>query len=394
MGVLTDFAIVLAGCHGKVAVFAVDDSSTTTEWSPGRWWAVQGLFWLCLSAITFLTLTVWYATIEWPHVLHTLLQGVMGLALSWPLHRILQAAGTPKTVRRAAIVVTAVAGIALVWTLARMVTFMWMTGATGLWADFGGWYFGAIFIFLCWGGLHYTIHYYRLLQVEQQKVLKASARSLQAEALAKEAQLKMLRYQLNPHFLFNTLNAVAALVRLGDARRSQEMIARLARFLRYSLDSDPLDLVPLETELDMLRLYLDIELTRFGERLKIYLDIGDEARSALVPSLFLQPLAENSIKYAIAPCEEGGSLSVAARVVDETLRIEVSDTGSGLRPQDLRNGRGVGLKNTRERLDALYGDNHTLKFTQRGERLVVGIALPYRCCGNARQRLRPVAASG
>lgn len=377
-----------------MAMVPVDDSSKMTEWSPGRWWAVQSLFWLCLSAITFLTLTVWYATIEWPHVLHTLLQGAMGLALSWPLHLILRAAGTPRTVKGAAAFVAAVAGAALVWTLARMVTFTWMTGVTGLWADFGGWYFGAIFIFLCWGGLHYTIHYYRLLQVEHQRVLEASARSLQAEALAKEAQLKMLRYQLNPHFLFNTLNAVGALVRLGDARRSQEMVARLSRFLRYSLDSDPLDLVPLETELDMLKLYLDIEITRFGERLKIYLDIGEQARTALVPSLFLQPLAENSIKYAIAPSEEGGSLSVAAQVVDDTLRIEVSDTGSGLRPEDLRDGRGVGLKNTRERLDALYGDNHSLKFTQCGEHLVVGITLPYRGCGDAGRGLQAVAASG
>jgi len=189
-------------------------------------------------------------------------------------------------------------------------------------------------------------------------------------------------------------NAVAALVRLGDARRSQEMIARLARFLRYSLDSDPLDLVPLETELEALKLYLDIELTRFGERLKIYLDVSDEARAALVPSLFLQPLAENSIKYAIAPSEEGGSLSVAAEVVDDTLRIEVSDTGSSLRSEDLRNGRGVGLTNTRERLDALYGNNHSLNFTQRGAHLVVGIALPCRCCGSAQRRLQPLAASG
>ncbi len=372
----------------------MDDASTPTAWSLGRWWAVQGLFWLCLSAITFLTLTVWYATIEWPHVLHTLLQGAMGLSLSWPLYRILQAVGTLKSVRGTLIVVAAVAGTALVWTLLRMVTFTWMTGATGLWADFGGWYFGAIFIFLCWAGLHYAIHYYRLLQAEQRKVLEASARSLQAEALAKEAQLKMLRYQLNPHFLFNTLNAVGALVRLGDAGRSQEMIARLSRFLRYSLDSDPLALVPLESELEMLKLYLDIEITRFDERLEIHLDVGDEARAALVPSLFLQPLAENSIKYAIAPNEEGGSLSVAAHVVGETLRVEVSDTGSGMSSADLRDGRGVGLKNTRERLATLYGDNYSLELGQRGEHLVIAIALPYQCAADVRHGSRSVAVPG
>ena len=373
----------------------MNDSPTSVDlWSPLQWWTVQGLFWLCLSTITFLTLTVWYAMIEWPHVLHTLLQGILGISLSWPLYRVLQAAGTLRTVRGVVVVLLAVAGTALVWTLLRMVTFIWMTGATGLWADFGGWYFGAIFVFLCWAGLHYVIHYYRLLQVEHRKVLEASARSLQAEALAKEAQLKMLRYQLNPHFLFNTLNAVGALVRLGDAGRSQEMIARLSKFLRYSLDSDPLDLVPLKTELEMLELYLDIEKTRFDERLNIRLDIGDEARAALVPGLFLQPLVENSIKYAVAPNEEGGSLSVAAHVVEETLHIEISDTGPGMDSTDWREGRGVGLKNTRERLDTLYQGDYRLEFGQRGENLVVSITVPYQRGGGARHRLQPAAVAG
>ena len=345
-------------------------------WSPSQWWIIQDFFWLCLSAITFLTLTVWYATIEWPHVLHTLLQGVLGLLLSWPLYRVLRAIGRMKTWAGVAVGCFAVAAAALVWTLLRMITFAWMTGAGNLWADFGGWYFGAIFIFLCWAGLHYVTHYYRLLQAEHRQVLEASARSLQAEALAKEAQLKMLRYQLNPHFLFNTLNAVSALVRLGDAARCQEMIARLGIFLRYSLDSDPLELVPLEKEVEMLGLYLDIEKTRFGERLRIDLEIDEAARPALVPGLFLQPLAENSIKYAVAPSEAGGSLGVSASVVDEVLHIEVNDSGPGMNPTDLESGRGVGLNNTRERLEALFSNRFTLDFGEPRDSFVVHISIP------------------
>ena len=357
-------------------------------WAPRQWWTVQVFFWLCLSAITFLTLTVWYATAEWPHVLHTLLQGVLGLLFSWPLYRILHAIGELSTVTRVLAGFAAVAGTALLWTLLRMITFAWMTGTTGLSADFGGWYFGAIFIFLCWAGLHYVTHYYRLLQAEHRKVLEASARSLQAEALAKEAQLKMLRYQLNPHFLFNTLNAVSALVRLGNVGGSQETIAKLAALLRHSLDADPLEMVPLEKEMEVLGLYLDIEKIRFGERLRVDLDVDEAARAALVPGLFLQPLVENSIKHAIAPNEEGGRLGVKARVAGNQLQIEVTDSGSGLDAVELENDRGVGLNNTFERLEALYPNRYELDFGRSDSCFAVRISFPLRTKGSPLQQGR------
>ena len=362
---------------GQESVGRVDSATEAELWSPSQWWTIQGFFWLCLSAITFLTLTVWYANVELPHVLHTLLQGALGLLFSWPLYRALRACDRLGIVPRVVAGFAAIAGTALLWTLLRMVTFMWMTGTTDLWSDFGGWYFGAIFIFLCWAGLHYVTHYYRLLQAEHSKVLEASARSLQAEALAKEAQLKMLRYQLNPHFLFNTLNAVSALVRLGNTADSQEMIARLGSFLRHSLDADPLEMVPLEKEVEVLGLYLEIEKTRFGERLNIDLDIDERARRALVPGLFLQPLAENSIKHAIAPLEAGGRLGVRARVAGEMLRIELTDSGPGMEATDLDNGRGVGLNNTRERLEALYPGRYELDFGRPENGFAVRISIPF-----------------
>ena len=371
-GGITENRLPRGGSAGRA------DGATEAElWSPSQWWTIQGFFWLCLSAITFLTLTVWYANVEWPHVLHTLLQGTLGLLFSWPLYRVLRAIGELRTVSRVLAGFAAIAGTALLWTLLRMVTFIGITGTTDLWSDFGGWYFGGIFIFLCWAGLHYVTHYYRLLQAEQRKVLEASARSLQAEALAKETQLKMLRYQLNPHFLFNTLNAVSALVRLGNTEGCQEMIARLGSFLRHSLDADPLEMVPLQKEVEVLGLYLDIEKTRFGERLGIDLDIDERACRALVPGLFLQPLAENSIKHAIAPSEEGGRLGVQARVAGEVLHIEVTDTGPGMDATDLENGRGVGLNNTRERLEALYPGRYELDFGRPESGFAVRISFPF-----------------
>ena len=359
-------------------------------WSARQWWAVQLFFWLCLSAITFLTLTVWYATVEWPHVLHTLLQGLLGLLFSWPLHRILNAIGEPRTLARVLTAFAALAGTALLWTLLRMVTFTWMTGITGLWADFGGWYFGAIFIFLCWAGLHYVTHYHRLLQAEHGKVMLASARSLQAEALAKEAQLKMLRYQLNPHFLFNTLNAVSALVRLGNAQGCQETIAKLGLLLRRSLDADPLEMVPLEKEMEVLELYLDIEKMRFAERLRVEVEIDAAALEALVPGFFLQPLVENAIQHAIAPREEGGFLGVKARVADGWLCLEVADSGAGLVAADLQNGGGVGLSNTVERLEALYPNRYQLDFGSPGDGFAVRVCFPFE---TAASRPAPTGAS-
>ena len=142
---------------------------------------------------------------------------------------------------------------------------------------------------------------------------------MQAEADARASQLGMLRYQLNPHFLFNTLNTVNALIRTGENRTAQRMVARLGDFLRYSLDNDPALMIPLEQEVEALMRYLDIEKIRFGERLELAFDIEGEAARAMVPSLLLQPLVENSIKHAIAANEAGGKIGLGAKIVEREL---------------------------------------------------------------------------
>ncbi len=124
----------------------------------------------------------------------------------------------------------------------------------------------------------------------------------------------MLRYQLNPHFLFNTLNAISTLVLDGQNRIANLAVSRLSEFLRYTLDQDPMKKVTLRQELDALNLYLGIEKLRFGDRLKLEFDVDERSETALVPSLLLQPLVENSMKYAIAPREQGGSVTVIAGI--------------------------------------------------------------------------------
>jgi two-component system LytT family sensor kinase len=228
----------------------------------------------------------------------------------------------------------------------------------------------ATVLLLCWSALYYGIKFYERMQFEREAMLKQSA-------LAQEAQLKMLRYQLNPHFLFNTLNAISTLVLDNQNRTANLAVSRLSEFLRYTLDQDPMKKVTLRQELDALNLYLGIEKLRFGDRLRLEFDVDDRAESALVPSLLLQPLVENAMKYAIAPREQGGAVTVIAGIEGRSLRLAVVDDGPGLPPAVANaNGRGVGLRNTRERLKVLYGDAHSVAVTDASPGLCVEMRLP------------------
>lgn len=238
--------------------------------------------------------------------------------------------------------------------------------------DYVGGVMGSFYIMLCWSGLYFGIKYYQQLQEQTEQTLKAVAATHQA-------QLKMLRYQLNPHFLFNTLNAISTLILDGANDTANQAVSRLSDFLRYTLDNDPMSRVTLGSELDALDLYLEIEKVRFGDRLIIEKDIDDRAEKALVPSLILQPLIENAIKYAITPSEEGGTLRITARVQQGTLAVQLSDTGPGLgNGNNGQKSSGVGLKNTRERLQQLYGDEQAFTLAPNEPTgLTVTINLPF-----------------
>lgn len=219
-------------------------------------------------------------------------------------------------------------------------------------------------LLLSWSVLYFCIKYYQMFQVEKEK-------SLRSEALAHEAQLRMLRYQLNPHFLFNTLNAISTLVLQRETDLANTMLTRLSKFLRYSLDNDPLEQVPLAFEIASVKLYLEIEKVRFEERMKIALHISAEAERGMVPSMLLQPLVENSIKHAIARSEAGGLVQISASVDNGRLIILVEDDGPGIVDYDvlLQDGSastsGVGLKNIHNRLQEIYGARHVLSFSSR-----------------------------
>ena len=230
------------------------------------------------------------------------------------------------------------------------------------------------YLLLCWSALYFGIKYYESLQKQREAALRSAA-------LAQEAQLKMLRYQLNPHFLFNTLNAISTLILDNQNRTANHAVTRLSEFLRYTLDQDPMKKVTLRQEIEALDLYMNTERLRFGDRLRLEYAVEEPALDALVPSLLLQPLIENAVKYAISPREDGGSIRIEGRARGAMLEVTVIDDGPGLRDGNaLIEGRGVGLRNTRERLTVLYGEQQRFAVlnSHPGMRIEIGLPLEER----------------
>jgi sensor histidine kinase YesM len=210
----------------------------------------------------------------------------------------------------------------------------------------------------------------------------AHERSLRAEAHAHQAQLRALRYQINPHFLFNTLNAISAQVVMERNQEATKMIARLSDLLRLTLGTEGRHEVPLGDEVDFLRRYLEIEQLRFGDRLRVEYDVPVENLAACVPAMMLQPLVENAIKHGIAPRSAPGRIRIAAQRVGEMLELEVSDNGPGISDHSPRRGQGVGLSNTRARLKQLYPSQHRLEIGNAMEGgACIRIYLPFRTTG-------------
>lgn len=230
-----------------------------------------------------------------------------------------------------------------------------------------------------WSALYYAINFF--LRVEEQ-----SDQLEKLEAQATSAQLAMLRYQLNPHFLFNTLNSISTLVLLQQTAPANAMLTKLSSFLRHTLITQPGAKVTVAQEVETLQLYLEIERMRFEERLRTEFRIDDDAAKGCIPSFLLQPLIENAIKYGVSKQEEGARISLTAIVIGSRLRLTVSDTGPGLQgPQTaaeaVRKGQtstGVGLANILERLQQAYGDDHRFEIeTPPDGGFTVIIELPY-----------------
>jgi sensor histidine kinase YesM len=308
------------------------------------------------------------------------LNAYAGWLLTIPLRYVYRRAMSLSPLKMIFLVLTSAYVVALAWALVKNVN-LWEIYKKGYRPEEWYMYFtnalNSVIMIGCWTAAYFGIKNFQMLQKEKQNVLKAST-------MAHQAHIKMLRYQLNPHFLFNTLNAISTLILMKDNKTADAMVSRLSDFLRDSLDKDPIKRVPLRQEIQALELYLEIEKVRFEERLTVEWDVQENTNQALVPSLILQPLIENSIKFAISKMQDGGFISISAKSFGHDLMLQVSDNGPGAEIVDgqlLRASEqsgGVGLCNIQERLQSLYGKNFSFAVSHNQPTgITVSIRIPY-----------------
>ncbi len=323
-----------------------------------RFWALHTGGWAGYAVLSYLTAMAhgkpyFYYQVAIP-------TAIGGLILTWGLRYVIRAAWSLPPAPLAMVIiwpiigVSGLMGVVYVWALSW--GYCWNCrpeGVLGYLAYIGSF----IWVVMAWVALYFAIKKHEESKYEAERALRAIAG-------AHQAQLKMLRYQLNPHFLFNTLNAISTLILDREGTTANRMVIRLSAFLRHSLDSDPMQRVTLRQELDALGLYLEIEQLRFEDRLVVDLDIDEDVELALLPSLLLQPLIENAVKYAVAPRVEGGRITLRAQRQSSVLEIVLADDGPGCHDvagRGKNNGHGVGLANTRERMRVLYGDRQSVQ---------------------------------
>lgn len=339
-------------------------------------WLLNAVGWAGISVVTYFSLSLPYSQFELSYLAHNVSQSLVGFLLTLPMRRGFKAIWDWPVGPRLVVALTLALVFAMIWSVLRLLLFLVMTDEVGLWRDFGGWLFPSIFVFVAWAALYHGIKYYQLLQVQREALLELESQQrqralqlAQMRAQAQDAQLQLLRYQLNPHFLFNTLNSVTSLVTAGRTKDANAMLGRLSDFLRFSLEGGNDALVPLAHEIEAIQRYLLIEQVRFSDRMVIEFSTESDLDDLLVPSLLLQPLVENAIKYAIARSETGGTIRVAATSRGSRLHLSVSDSGSqrdSLQEDSIitaGGSPGIGLRNTRERLRNLFGEDFDLAIT-------------------------------
>lgn len=227
-------------------------------------------------------------------------------------------------------------------------------------------------------GILYSFRYYSEYQRREQDALRLELRTSELKAQLTHAHLSALKAQLHPHFLFNTLNAIMVLVRKQRAEEAEEMLARLSDLLRCVLEDVDEQEIPLRRELDCLRLYLSIEKVRFKDRLSVDIAVHPDTLDAAFPQMGLQPIVENAIRHGIGQRSAAGNVRIGASRVADSLQITVQDDGPGFPPNHFPDPHGIGLANTRARLEELYGDYARLDIKNAPEcGAVVTITLPF-----------------
>lgn len=340
-----------------------------------QFWLLHTLGWLGYGALHYLS-ALSYGK-HWSYFVVSLASAAMGFVLTLGLRAAWKRFWGAPPGWLATAVAVGVLVVSTIWAVAYVEVAtpycLWLHPANECvmkapWGYVG--YIGSLlYVCLSWTGLYLGIKYYRQMRQQTEQTLRANA-------TAHQAQLKMLRYQLNPHFLFNTLNTLAGLIVLGRKEESERIVLDLSRFLRHTLAKTPTELVPLADEVGVLRMYLDIERARFHDRLQVSYDVPEECGRALVPSLVLLPFAENSIKHALGNSEDGIHIRVGARREGGMLRVWLEDGGRG--ESHAPDGLGIGLSNVRQQLQALYGPQGRLRAGPTGDGWRNEIAIPWQ----------------
>lgn len=233
---------------------------------------------------------------------------------------------------------------------------------------------GQTFQFFIW--IHAFFAAFAWTIIRSQLIVEQERRLAEAESQAQKAVLSALRAQVNPHFLFNALNAISSLLTVGRYEDAEEALMRLSEFFRASLAAERRQLVTVADELEMLEAYLEMEQLRFPDRLKANIVMGEGTGAGLIPSFLLQPLVENAIKYAVAPSTEPVDVIISSSVTQGVLRVSVEDTGTSA-AENVSPGEGVGLENVRSRIEALYGSSASMNVVKGQSGFQVTITLPY-----------------
>ena len=225
----------------------------------------------------------------------------------------------------------------------------------------------------------WTVLYFGATEFRRRQLAEVNA--LRLELVAQEAQLRGLRAQLNPHFLFNCLNSLRELI-VENPQNAQRMVTQLSRLLRYSLQSDQVELVALTDEVQAVKDYLDLEAVRFEDRLHVRWNVAPEIAAATVPPMLLQTLVENALKHGIARLPDGGEIAITIQRQDSSIHLEVINSGTLAESPSLE---GIGLRNARTRLQLLYGDKGKIVLESIPEnRVRAAVTLPMRAAGAAR----------
>ena len=280
-------------------------------------------------------------------------------------------------------------GAAIIYASANLLMTSWLSDyvlytkmqtpfVLNLWRLFGIYFVGMMVQYVGITGAYFAIDYSRRYREKERAASELALKASRLESSLTRANLEALRMQLNPHFLFNTLNTISVLALKGERQRVARMLSRLSDLLRLSLENDRQTL-SLREEISFLERYLEIEEVRFRDRLTIDMDVEEAAYEAEVPSLILQPLVENAVKYGFSQTIGPGRISVSCKVRGGMLELEVADTGPGFTNTPVHyESTGVGIANTRARLEQLHGGNYTMELTNRPEGgAVVRIRMPY-----------------